>query len=55
MDEIVKGLKIGVGIVAVAIVVGLCYIAWDTHRMALRGDAAATFIERVNAQPPPSK
>lgn len=27
-------------------VAALVYFAWDTHRMAKRGDAAATFLEQ---------
>lgn len=34
------------GAVLVLVIVSLVYLAWDTHRMAVRGDAAASFIER---------
>lgn len=51
MDEMLKGLKIGAGVLLVAIVAGLCYLAYDTRQKALRGNAAAEFIERVNAPP----
>lgn len=54
MDEMLKGLKIGAGILLVAIVAALCWLAYDTRVKALRGDAAAAFIERVNA-PQPAK
>lgn len=49
MDEMLKGLKIGAGVLLVIIVTGLCWLAYDTRQKALRGDAAAAFIERVNA------
>lgn len=52
MDEILKGLRIGAGIAAVMVVAWLCYLAYDTRVKALRGDAAAAFIERVNAPQP---
>ena len=43
----VKAFVIGVGgAVAVLIVAAVVYLAIDTHRMAKRGDAAASFIEQ---------
>lgn len=43
----VKAFVIGIsGAMAALAVAALVYLAWDTHRMALRGDAAATFIEQ---------
>lgn len=39
------------GAVLVLIVVGVIYLAWDTRLKAVRGDAAATFIEsQIKAQ-----
>lgn len=54
-----KAFVIGVcGAVLVLIVAGVFYVAYDTHRMAKRGDAAAAFIEAQlqkaqQAQPAP--
>lgn len=43
----VKAFLVGTcGAVLVLIVVGVIYLAFDTHRMAKRGDAAAGFIEQ---------
>lgn len=53
MKEIfVRGLVFASGVACVAIVAWLAYLAYDTRQKALRGDAAAAFIERVNAPPP---
>lgn len=53
-----KAFLVGVGgAVMVLIVASVIYLAYDTHRMAVRGDAAAAFIEQQiksqqAAQPP---
>ena len=42
-----KAFFVGViGAIVVLLIAGLIYVAFDTHRMAVRGDAAATFIEQ---------
>lgn len=43
----VKAFLVGViGAVLVLAIAGLCYLAYDTRQKAVRGDAAATFIEQ---------
>ncbi len=43
-----KGVVFSSGVVLVAVVAWLAYLAYDTRQKALRGDAAATFIEQAN-------
>ena len=48
-----KGIVFACGLILVALIAGLAYLAYDTRQKAIRGNAAADFIERVNQPKPP--
>jgi len=57
-SEYVKGLRaavgFGLGLIPLALLVWLCWLAYDTRQAAIQGRAAFEFIQRVNAPQQPA-